>query len=73
MPTLTYWVATCMDDARAYSLRAKTRKECRQLLADMGRDDGYSEPHKVTVSYEDGFDLMTQCLGEGGGYWEELY
>jgi hypothetical protein len=25
---------------------------------------------KVSFEYRDAFDLMSECLGEGGGYWE---
>ena len=26
----------------------------------------FGNPHKITVEYKDGFDLICQCLGEGG-------
>ena len=68
---LTYWVATSLNDHWCYSLRAKTKKEVLAMLANYTASD-FSEPKKVTVEYDDAFDLMAQCIdGESyGGYWE---
>jgi hypothetical protein len=32
----------------------------------------YSEPRRIVVEYDSGFDLMRQCLGEGGLYEETM-
>lgn len=82
--TLNYWVANCLNDNEAYSLRRKTKKEIMTYFAENGfklRKVGdelqycnedfsnrFSIPHKVQVQYSDGFDLLSQCLGEGGIY-----
>ena len=75
MPTLTYWVARIKDDHSCYNIRAKTKKA---VLADLDLHkignslSHYDAPKKVSVYYENAFDLMLQCIdGEGfGGYWE---
>ncbi len=68
---LTYWVAKCLNDSPVYSIRRKTKKAVVEAL-DSGNWDAsnYEKPKKVTVEYRDAFDLLGQCLGEGGGYWE---
>lgn len=48
---LTYWIADCLGDRRAYSARAR---------ATGGRAG-------VVIEYRDAFDLMEQLTGEGGG------
>jgi len=68
MPKLTYWVAQSLNDSAAYNIRAKTKKEA---LRQVGNDGAYyGEVKKVVVEYRDGFDLMDQCLTEGGAGWE---
>ena len=66
---LTYWVSQCLNDSDAYNIRAKTKREVFDKLATCD-PDGYGPVKKVTVEYDDGFDLMVQCLNEGRGYWE---
>ena len=69
---LTYWIANCMDDSQAYSIRRKTKKAVVEALE--AHDDewkmSFSPPHKVTVEYKDSFELMMECMQEGSGYWE---
>jgi len=67
---LTYWVSQCLNDSDAYNIRAKTKREVFDQLANTHDPDGYGPVKKVTVDYDDGFDLMAQCLNEGRGYWE---
>lgn len=69
---LTYWIAECLDDSHAYNIRAKTRKAVVAELAEKEGEirEGYGPPKKVTVEYQDAFDLMDQCMNEGRGYWE---
>ena len=68
---LTYWVATSTDDHFCYNIRAKTKKEVLAQMSNYNASD-FSEPKKVTVEYDDAFDLVMQCIdGESyGGYWE---
>jgi hypothetical protein len=61
---LTYWIANCLDDSPAYSIRRRTRREVSAELAERG-DGDYGEPHKITVKYDSAFDLLKRCLGEG--------
>ena len=68
---LEYWVAQHKTDSRAYNLRAKSLSACKHLREEMGSDN-YGRPTKVTVTYADAFNLLDQCLGEGGGIWEEV-
>jgi hypothetical protein len=70
---LTYWVAVNKQDASCYNLRAKTKKRVLELIKLSGHDDEhYGTPKKVEIEYDDGFDLLTQALGEGGlSYLEE--
>lgn len=67
---LTYWVARHTSDSDAYNIRTKTRREAMDRIADHWNDEDYEQPVKVTIEYEDGFDLMNQCMNEGRGYWE---
>lgn len=68
---LTYWVANCTNDHSCYNIRAKTKKEVLAMMANYTATD-FSAPKKVTVEFNDSFDLMLQCIdGESyGGYWE---
>lgn len=65
---ITYWVAECLNDSRVYSIRAETRRECKALKAQRDEDGGaqVGEVHKVQVDYSGAFDLLRQCLDEGG-------
>ena len=67
---LSYWVAECLRDSKCYSLRAKTKKEVVVMLATTHDPAGYGPVKKVEIEYRDAFDLMNECMNEGGGYWE---
>ena len=68
---LIYWVAECLNDSHAYSIRAKTKKAVLAELASGKCAPGdYGPVKKVEFEYDDAFDLMNNCLCEGGGYWE---
>ena len=67
---LTYWVAECLDDARCYNVRAKTRKACQAAKDSRHDPQHYGPVTKVTVKYRDEFDLMDMCMDEDAGYWE---
>lgn len=70
---LTYWIAVCLDDSEVYNIRKKTKREVVETLNQHYKGGvGYGKPRKVTVEYEDNFDLMEQCMSEGRGYWESL-
>ena len=70
---LTYWIAPCINDGHeSNTLRAKTKKGVIALV-ELNTIGGswhkYEEPRKVTVNFDDSFDLMNQCLTDRG-YWE---
>jgi hypothetical protein len=70
---LTYWIAVCLNDSEVYNIRKKTKREVVETLNQHYQGGvGYGKPRKVTVEYEDNFDLMEQCMAEGRGYWESL-
>lgn len=64
---LTYWIAFHPDDDR-YNERGHTRRDVVEKLRD---DKRYSKPVKITITYRDALNLINECLGEGGGLWEE--
>ena len=66
MAKLTYWYCACTDDADAYSIIAKTKKDAMQQLAERGTDR-FEYPVKKTIYYKDAFDLFFWCTSEGGG------
>jgi hypothetical protein len=68
---VTYWIAECLNDSHAYSIRERTKKAVETEL-NSGRCNraDYGPVKKVIFEYSDAFDLVTQCLTEGGGYWE---
>jgi len=67
--TLTYWKAPSLWDHNCYSIRAKTKKECKRLLeAEGGAGEYHGEIEKVVVEYEGGaFGLMMELIGYEGG------
>lgn len=67
---LSYWVARCRNDHKCYSIRAKTKKGCMMQVEATGCPGDFEAPKFVEVEYDNGFDLMTLCLGEDGGFWE---
>ena len=66
---LTYWIVECTHDAQCYNIRQRTKKAAIAMAATYS-DSFTQPPHKVVVEYADAFDLMEQCLTEGGGNWE---
>ena len=69
---LSYWHIQHESDSNAYSIRARTKKAALEFAAKHWNNTDYSIDNvkKVTVEYDDGFDLMEQCLSEGAGCWE---
>lgn len=65
---LTYWYAERLDDTDAYAIRQKTRKAALAEKATMPEEWG--DVVKVMVEYDDAFDLVERCCGEGRCYWE---
>ena len=63
---LTYWIADNERDHSCYSIRAKTRKEVKARLATIWNPKDFAEVRKVTIHYDNAFDLMAQLLQEGG-------
>lgn len=70
MRILTYWIAECLNDSACYNIRAQTRREVVEYLAELPDSHRFGSPVKVWVRYKNNFDLMELCLSEGGGYWE---
>jgi len=84
MATLTYWLAYCTFDHDRYSLRARTKRECMEMVRDYRRrtpiDEGdqvrFAPPIKIVETYTDAFDLISRALGEEGiegGFWNSDY
>ncbi len=68
---LVYWIAESYENS-AYSIRGKRRRDVVDELIAQGfipNSDSHGPIHKVTVEYDNAFDLLQQCLGEGG-IWE---
>lgn len=64
MPKLTYWKCQCLYDSDSYSIREKTKKEATRQRDMSGMAERYSAPFKVTIQYDDRFDLLKICLNE---------
>lgn len=68
----SYWVCCNQEHGSSYSIRALTRRECLRLAElegeGPGKWDEYEAPVKVTIEYQDAFDLVSQILGEGGSH-----
>lgn len=62
----TYWCCSQDHDSPCYNIRARARKEAKALLEKQWNKERYSKPFKVTVEFNDLFDLIDQALGEGG-------
>ena len=70
---LTYWYAQCLTDSDVYSIRERTKKEAKAKMASLTpqqAEDHFAPLKKVTIEYDDGFELMWQCAGENRFYWE---
>lgn len=68
MRKFTYWVCRQERDAECYNIRARTKKEALKQRAEQWRPHEFSPPFKVTVCFEDIFDLVDQAMGEGTIY-----
>lgn len=66
MRKLTYWCCRQEHDHDCYNIRARTRKEAARQRAELCEPWKYTPPFKVTVQFRDAFDLLFDCLGEGG-------
>jgi len=64
-----YWKAQCNFDHDCYSIRAKTKKECKRLIEEneeWGVSPGdYDEPEKIVIEYKNAFDLVEILRSEG--------
>jgi hypothetical protein len=68
---ITYWVAKCLTDRDSYSVRGKIRQVVEERLKERNAAD-YGPPKMVTTpEFNGSFDMLEQCLGEGGPWWEE--
>lgn len=71
--SLTYWVAQCKNDSEAYNIRRRTKKEVVEAVSKDYSPGSYTKPKKVVVIYQDAFDLLCECMGEGGVYEGDRY
>jgi len=62
---LTYWYAEHLYDSERYSIRARTRREALAMRA--AEPDTFGPVLKVTIEYQDGFDLLAYCTSEAWG------
>lgn len=62
---LSYFVCKNLSDSAVYNLRAPSKKKCKELREFTGIPENFSEPYRVNVEYESGFDLLFRCLSEG--------
>ncbi len=67
---LTYWYAECLDDSDVYAVRQKTKKAATADKFSRHNPEGYGPVIKVTVEYDNAFDLMKMCSDEFGMNWE---
>lgn len=65
---LTYWYIEHENDSNCYSIRTRTKKRALELANEHWDNTAYviANVRKVTVHYDNAFDLMKQCVGEGG-------
>lgn len=73
---LTYWISEC-ECASVYNIRRETKKaviaELFRLENDLVQDiSDYSEPRKVTLEYDNAFDLLELCSNESHHWWESV-
>lgn len=63
---LTVWIAEQNQDSSAYNIVTRTKREA---LAEMRARPSteWEGPVKVTIEYQDAFDLFTRATGESGG------
>ena len=70
MRKITYWFARCLTDHECYSVRARTKAEAKQMVAN--REPGHYGPIvKVTVKYLNPLELLFYIKGEGSIASEE--
>lgn len=67
MPRLTYYYAQCLNDDEAYSIRERTLKEAKAKRDEWDpKQERFGPIHRITMEYEDAFDLFSTSVGEGG-------
>ena len=65
---LKYWYAECLDDARCYSIIAKTKKGAKAQIESESLHAGRFGPiHQREIEFTDSFDLFKWATSEGGG------
>jgi len=68
MKKLTYWVVRDVKN-RCYNIRSETREGAKAMAINYGWKN--PKPRKVCIEYSNPFDLVKNCMGEGGGFWED--
>ena len=66
MAKLVYWYAQCLDDADAYSIVARTKKDAKAQMIERGADR-FGELERKEFEYKNAFDLFEYATSEGGG------
>ncbi len=64
---VTYWTIECLNDSSAYDIRARTKKEALEKLELFGQEGYDNVVKRITMRYNDGFELLDHCLGEDRG------
>jgi hypothetical protein len=68
---ITYWVAKSLTAPDTHSIRGKIRQVVEERLKESSWSD-YGEPKMVTTpEFNGSFDMLEQCLGERGPWWED--
>ena len=67
---LTYWYAECLNDSDVFAVREKTKKAAIAELDGRHESDGYGPVIKVSIEYDNAFDLMEECSDQYRTHWE---
>ncbi|MCP4472042.1 MAG: hypothetical protein GY815_15435 [Gammaproteobacteria bacterium] len=65
---LTFWEIECERDSSCYSIREQTKKAALQVLNDDGPSGYANVIDRVTIEYDNGFDMLQACTNEDGYY-----
>ncbi len=68
---LKLWIGQQTDDAAAYNVVAKTKKEAQAQMIAKKAYIRYEALYRVEIEYQDAFDLFKISTGEWGGRYPE--
>lgn len=70
---VTYWYAPHLSDSQRYAIRTRTKREALDFIASWDENGRlYGHPRKVTLGYDNAFDLIQLISGESGNPEERL-